>query len=141
MRYKRGDKVYCRINKDQTVIFDVEVAHPMYQNISFSPFLVIGTAEEYSSYIIKVPLTLEDSICWFVMEKHLAKYQIRSKYLGKLAMLIKESSIDGVAFKDPYDTFTSCLVCKEFSPYIDEEVDGFVCFVCRTDPRNFYKLP
>lgn len=141
MKYKLGQKVYCRINKDQTVIFDVDVDHPMYQAIKFAPFLIIGLAEEYSSYIIRVPLTLEDSICWFINEKHLRKYNIKSKYLGKLAMMIRETSVDGVAFNDPNEALTPCLICQNFFPYIDPEMDNFVCYVCRTDPRNFYKLP
>lgn len=132
MKYSIGDWVYCRINPAHSIIFDIDFFEPRYQYQVSESFLIIGKSND--GYVIEVFETLDDTLSWVVLERHLKKFGIDQKYLGTFAMNIREEAIGWRKRFDPYLNASPCLICKEPIPYI--ESDSYTCWSCRNDPRN-----
>lgn len=135
--YCIGDWVFVRVSTDKTLIFDVPYDEPSYTKFEGKLFLLIGKIGK--EYVLKVNSLIEDR--FVINQTFIDKFNIDKKYLHDNAYLVKESSLGGRQTPDYYKAPISCCLCNTSVPYAIPNIkDKFVCYSCRTDPRNKFKL-
>lgn len=141
MKYHIGDKLICRVNEDETIIFDMDWDDERYNKFKTKLFEVIGIFRDH--YILLVPTTITSSS---LLDKDTAssleemsedessnKLVFDPKHFGKHILLLREKSVGGREVYDPYDHPLQCLMCEEYFPWAlpNQEDDSFICWVCR----------
>ena len=127
-RFRKGDKVYCKIRGNSIVSAN---ADDYDAKLSFE---IIGKDDSNSKYVILIPKYFSVKNSWNVVEEHLGRLNINSSHLDQKAisipgdriLRISEAGVDGM----------ECLRCKEFFSMAEpNQLDGsFICYSCRLDP-------
>jgi len=130
MLYHIGDRVYCRINSDSSVIFDYDFYDSRYLQFKIRTFEVIGIHDIF--YVILCWPGVDDAV--LLNKDRIDKWNINPKHLGRYGIFVREFSIGGRETIDYYKNALACKVCKEYYPYAEpNQPDGsLVCWVCRT---------
>lgn len=141
MRYQIGDKVFVHVSEDRQTIYDADFEFPFYRNFPVEIFELVGIKDDW--YVLLIPRHVES--CFMLIEGYIHEYQVNPKHIGSFMFLIREKAIGGKERKDYVALAPKCFICREPSPYSEPNLpDGrFVCFPCRTDPRNIiiHQLP
>lgn len=146
MQYNIGDRLICRVNDDESIVFDVDWSDSKYDKFRTKLFEVIGIFRDY--YIIIVSSNMNNSYLLdndivtnlSNISKNSDKINFGPKHFGKRVCFVQEKSVGGRASYNPYDDPLKCFICEEYVPWAlpNQEDDSFICWVCRS--TRLYKL-
>lgn len=131
--YCVGDWIEVKTSKDGTIIFDVDFNDQRYFSFLIKYFEVIAKTDE--DYILEVSYLVDDA---FTLNKAaITKYNIDPRFSHCYAYTIK---FNAAGKRRPHKSL-NCEFCKEEFIYADPNYGKYlICWSCRNDPRNSFKL-
>lgn len=126
-RFCSGDKILCKIKGNSIVCATEDQCDIQLE------FEIIG-GDEDQKYIIFVPKYFSIKNSWNIIEEHLVKYDISSRYLDCKGIVITEDKVLKIS-KSKLDGMF-CANCEEFFAMAEpNQPDGtLLCFSCRSNP-------
>jgi len=137
MEYHIGDNILCRVNQDESIIFDIDWNDNRYQQYEAKLFEVISIYIKhyvilvYNSITNGITLDLDVFNDWIAID---SQFKIDKKYFGSKIFLVRDIAVGGRKIFDPYKDPINCEICLEQIPWaVPNQQDGsFICFVCRS---------
>lgn len=128
MKFKVGDKAYCKIKGNSIILsanhdFDIVLK-----------FDIIG--KDQSKYLLSVPSFYSIKNSWNIKEEHIDKFDANPNFLDTRAIAIPEDRIVKIQNGSTKEDGMFCERCKEFQPMVEPNQDSgsFICFSCRSNP-------
>ena len=129
MRFRIGDKAYCKIRGNSIV-----TANAASFDIILN-FEIIG--KDDSKYLLLIPNYYNIRNSWNIKEEHIDKFLASPNYLDRKAISIPEDRVVRINLqRSASEDGMFCSNCNEFYPMAEpnQSNGSLICYLCRTNP-------